>query len=101
MRDTREADAAVDRLIALMARLPGLGPRSARRAERGPSPGSRAISAISRSIAASPAAFMRRLPCSERQLHPGRQLQPLGHLGHLRLRRRHRPRLRVLDRGDD
>jgi recombination protein RecR len=32
MRDMREADAAVDRLIALMARLPGLGPRSARRA---------------------------------------------------------------------
>jgi recombination protein RecR len=27
-----EADAAIDRLIALMARLPGLGPRSARRA---------------------------------------------------------------------
>jgi recombination protein RecR len=32
MRDGAEADAAVDRLIALMARLPGLGPRSARRA---------------------------------------------------------------------
>jgi recombination protein RecR len=32
MRGTREADAAVDRLIGLMARLPGLGPRSARRA---------------------------------------------------------------------
>jgi recombination protein RecR len=28
----RETDGAVDRLIALMARLPGLGPRSARRA---------------------------------------------------------------------
>lgn len=28
----RQGDAAVDRLIALMARLPGLGPRSARRA---------------------------------------------------------------------
>jgi recombination protein RecR len=27
-----DADTAVDRLIALMARLPGLGPRSARRA---------------------------------------------------------------------
>ncbi len=72
----------LERLIQLLARLPGLGPRSARRAERGPRPGSLASCWIRRSISV-PVMGARRPVASHRQVEAGRQVDAAGELRHL------------------
>src|SRR5690606_38185409 len=75
---------------------------TARLAERGPSPGSLAIRAISRSISGPAPAFTTgNAVCSEGQLHAGRQREPFGDLGEFLLGPRLRSFRRLLDRGDD
>src|SRR5690606_38795190 len=68
---------------------------TARRAERGPSPGSRAIRSISASMSRVASGT------SERQLHVGRQAEALVKPLHLVLRAVGRLLLGVLDGGDD